>query len=284
MGILIMKWCRGNRWIHIICCVGIKWHIIQGTAPYKPILPHLPFSHTQHKTMPPTLKTLLFLLFTCLHNHHITIQASDPDPIQDYCIPNPIKSPSHLSILPCKNSTNVTTDDFVFSGLKLPGNFTKTGLATIPVNPTTFPGLNTLGMSFVRADLKPGAVNPPHFHPRATEITYVLHGTVYSGFVDSTNTVFARVLEEGEVMVFPRGLMHFQMNVGKRHATVFGCFNSQNPGNQKIPSAIFGSGIDDRLLEKAFGLSPKQIGTMRRKFDPQTMWCDVMWSKQKFLY
>lgn len=218
--------------------------------------------------MPSTL-TLLFVCFILLS---ATTLASDPDPVQDYCLPNPKSGAirtAHLTILPCKNSSEATTDDFVFSGMKVPGNFTDTGLAAISVNPTIFPGINTLGMSFVRADLKVGGINPPHFHPRATEIAYIVQGSVYSGFVDSTNRVFARVIEQGEVMVFPRGLVHFQMNVGKTPATVFGSFNSQNPGMQKIPAAIFGSGINDKLLEKAFGLSPKQIALMRRRFDPK---------------
>ncbi|KAI9128853.1 hypothetical protein K1719_000336 [Acacia pycnantha] len=84
-----------------------------------------------------------------------------------------------------------------------------------------------------------------------SEIAYVVEGKVYSGFVDSSNKVFDRVLEKGEVMVFPRGLVHFFMNV------------------------VFGSGIDEKLLQKAFGLTPKQIGTMRRKFDPKGARCWV---------
>lgn len=191
--------------------------------------------------------------------------ASDPDPVQDFCIPNTRTS----SLEPCKNPKLVTPNDFVFSGVKSPGNFSDTGLSAISVNQGKFPGLNTLGMSFVRADLKPGGINPPHFHPRATETVYVLQGKVYSGFVDSTNRVFAKVIEQGDVMVFPRGLVHFQMNVGKSTATVFGCFNSQNPGMHKIPNILFGSGINDELLEKAFGLSLKQISSMRRRFLPK---------------
>ncbi|KAF2307617.1 hypothetical protein GH714_030318 [Hevea brasiliensis] len=130
--------------------------------------------------------------------------------------------------------------------MKSAGNFSETGLATIPVNPANFPGLNTLGMSFVRADLKAGAINPPHFHPRATEITLC-----------------------GARKCLFRGLAHFQMNVGDKPSTVFGSFNGQNPGSQKIPTAIFGSGIDDELLEKAFGLSPKQIGMLKEGLIPK---------------
>ncbi|KAG6640573.1 germin-like protein subfamily 3 member 2 [Carya illinoinensis] len=220
--------------------------------------------------MSPPLSVLFVTLAFSLHC--VIISASDPDPVQDFCIPNPrygsIRT-AHLAILPCKNSSEASVDDFVFSGMQSAGNFSDTGLAAIPVNPTIFPGINTLGMSFIRADLKVGGINPPHFHPRATEISYVVRGSVYSGFVDSGNRVFARTIEEGEVMVFPRGLVHFQMNVGDKPATIFGSFNSQNPGSQKIPAAIFGSGIDEELLEKTFGLSPKEIGRMRRKFDPR---------------
>ncbi|KAJ1379810.1 RmlC-like cupin domain superfamily [Sesbania bispinosa] len=216
-------------------------------------------------------KTLWLLLAIFSFNVSITL-ASDPDPVQDFCIPNPrfgsIRT-AHLTILPCKNSSEATTDDFVFSGMKAAGNFSDTGLAVTAASPNNFPGLNTLGMSFARADIEVGGINPPHFHPRATELVHVIQGKVYSGFVDSSNRVFARILEQGEVMVFPRGLVHFMMNVGDEPATLFGSFNSQNPGMQKIPSAVFGSGIDEELLQKAFGLSSKQIGTMRRKFDPK---------------
>ncbi|CAN6921681.1 unnamed protein product, partial [Brassica oleracea] len=197
--------------------------------------------------------------------------ASDPDPIQDFCIPKPITSPHHHSFstnLPCKNSSELTTADFIFSGFKTPGNFSETGLATVPVNPTTFPGLNTLGLSFVRADLKPGAINPPHYHPRATEVAHVVKGRVYSGFVDSNNKVYAKVMEEGEMMVYPKGLVHFQMNVGDVTATILGGLNSQSPGIQKIPSVVFGSGINEELLVKAFGLSLEQIGTLKKRFNP----------------
>ncbi|WVY98128.1 hypothetical protein V8G54_030279 [Vigna mungo] len=219
-------------------------------------------------------KTLWILLGIFFLSLAITY-ASDPDPVQDFCIPNPrfgaIKTAHAMHyILPCKNSTEATTEDFVFSGLRASGTFSDTGLAVVSASPTNFPGLNTLGLSFARADIEVGGINPPHFHPRATELVHVVQGKVYSGFVDSSNRVFARVLEKGEVMVLPKGLVHFMMNVGDEPATLFGYFNSQNPGIQKIPSAVFGSGIDEELLHKAFALSSKQIGTLRKKFDPKT--------------
>lgn len=105
----------------------------------------------------------------------------------------------------------------------------------------------------------------PHYHPRATEVAYVLEGRIYSGFVDTQGKVFAKVIEKGEVMVFPRGLMHFQMNVGDTPAAILGSFDSQNPGLMKIPSTVFGSGINELLLEKAFGLSAKELRKLKKK-------------------
>ncbi|CAH9097283.1 unnamed protein product [Cuscuta europaea] len=207
-------------------------------------------------------KTTIFLSLL-LHIH--IVLASDPDPLHDYCIP----IPEFSSVFPsCKNSTLVTVEDFVYSGIRNPGDFKQTGFASNPVNSGVFPGLHTLGMSFVRADFDAGGVNVPHLHPRATETTFVLEGRIYAGFVDSSNRIFARVLERGEVMVFPRGLVHFQMNVGDSPATILGSFNSQNPGLVKIPSAVFGSSIREEVLMKAFGFSDKEVDRLRKKFAP----------------
>ena len=196
------------------------------------------------------------VLFAVLLHGRVTL-ASDPDPVLDFCIAN-------TTSIPCKNSSDATVEDFIFSGIKSHGKFSETGLASIPVNVNNFPGLNTLGVSLVRADFEAGGVNVPHFHPRATEVAYVLEGRIYSGFVDTQNRVFAKVLEKGDVMVFPRGLVHFQMNVGDKPATILGSFNSENPGLMRIPTAVFGCGIKEELLEKAFGLSVKDISKVRK--------------------
>ncbi|XVF41311.1 hypothetical protein PTKIN_Ptkin01aG0270400 [Pterospermum kingtungense] len=207
-----------------------------------------------------SLKRALFLA-VILHSYAIATLGSDPDPVQDFCIPN-------TGTATCKNSSAATVEDFVFSGIKFPEKFSETGLAAKPVNVNVFPGLNTLGMSFVRADIKVGGINVPHLHPRATEIAFVLEGRVYSGFIDTENRIFAKVIEKGEVMVFPRGLLHFQMNVGNTTATILGSFDSQNPGLLRIPNALFGSGIEEKLLDKAFGLNAKDIAKLKKKFAP----------------
>ncbi|KAL6129615.1 hypothetical protein ACLB2K_072965 [Fragaria x ananassa] len=183
--------------------------------------------------------TKMALLFVIFLNIYVSL-ASDPDPVQDFCIANTAESATASNAIQCKNSSLATVEDFVYSGIKSPGKFGQTV----------------------------GGVNVPHYHPRATETAFVLEGKIYSGFVDTNNKIFAKVIEKGEVMVFPKGLVHFQMNVGDTPATILGSFNSQNPGLLRIPTSIFGSGIKDELLEKAFGLSSKEITKLKKKLGP----------------
>ncbi|XP_039843591.1 germin-like protein 2-4 isoform X2 [Panicum virgatum] len=185
--------------------------------------------------------------------------TADPDAVQDYCVPDAggRGRPLELALLPsypCRSPGNLTAADFAFAGVRAAGNFSAdTGFAGVSVTPAQFPALHTLGVSFARADLSAaGGVNPPHYHPRATETALVLAGRVYAGFVDSGGRIFAKVLEKGEVMVFPRAMVHFQMNVGI----------------VRIPATVFGSGISAGVLERAFGLSPAELRRLEKRFGP----------------
>jgi hypothetical protein len=75
-------------------------------------------------------------------------------------------------------------DDFFFSGLELAGNTsTPFGSKVTPVTAAQLPVLNTLGIALVRVDYEPWGINPPHTHPRASEILAVLEGSLQVGFV-----------------------------------------------------------------------------------------------------
>lgn len=215
---------------------------------------------------------LLLLLAAALFAAAAT---ADPDAVQDYCVPDTGKRGRSVELAllpsyPCTSPANLTANDFAFAGVRAAGNFSAaTGFAGVSVTPAQFPALHTLGMSFARADLSAaGGVNPPHYHPRATETALVLAGRVHAGFVDSAGRVFAKVLEKGEVMVFPKGMVHFQMNVGDEPATVYGSFNSENPGIVRIPVTVFGSGINSGVLERAFGLTPEELRRIEKRFGP----------------
>ena len=138
------------------------------------------------------------------------------------------------------------------------------------MNVDTFPGLNTLGISLARIDFAPYGQNPPHTHPRGTEILVVLEGTLFVGFVTSNtdNRLFTKTLNKGDVFVFPVGLIHFQVNVGKTNAIAISGLSSQNAGAITIANAVFGSNppINPDILTKAFQLDKKVVEYLQKEF------------------
>ncbi|KAF5771813.1 hypothetical protein HanRHA438_Chr13g0580671 [Helianthus annuus] len=131
-------------------------------------------------------------------------------------------------------------------------------------------GLNTLGISLARIDFAPGGINPPHTHPRATEVLTVIEGSLLVGFVTSNpdNRLFTKMLEKGDVFVFPQGLIHFQKNVGYGHALAIAGLSSQNPGVITIANAVFGSNPDiaEDILAKTFQVDIKVVRQIQSKF------------------
>ncbi|KAG0567583.1 hypothetical protein KC19_7G145600 [Ceratodon purpureus] len=192
--------------------------------------------------------------------------ASDPDPLQDFCVAD---NSTGLIIngFPCKPADQVTVQDFTYSGLMKAGNTNNVDMALVTAaSVVQFPGLNTLGISAARIDFAKGGLNPPHLHPRATEVLLLVQGELYVGFVSTNNTLFATVLKPGELFVFPRALVHFELNIGKSVALGFGFLNSQNPGRQVIAPALFTPDIKDEVLEKGFRIDGKTVDMIQAKF------------------
>ncbi|KAG6518948.1 putative germin-like protein 2-1 [Zingiber officinale] len=200
------------------------------------------------------------------------ILASDPSPLQDFCVAD-LQSKVFVNGFPCKNMNDVKAEDFFLSGLDRPGDTNNyVGSSVTPVNVNQIPGLNTLGISLVRIDYAPNGLNPPHTHPRATEILAVLEGELYVGFVTSNinnvNRLFTKILKKGDVFVFPEGLIHFQFNIGKTNAIALAGLSSQNPGVITIANAVFGSKppISDDVLAKAFQVDKNLIDWLQAQF------------------
>lgn len=171
----------------------------------------------------------------------------------------------------CKNPKLVEADDFVFTGLKKAGNTSNAvGSAVTNVFVTEFPALNTLGLAMARVDYAPGGINPPHIHPRASEMLIVIEGTLDTGYVDSNpgNRRYTKVIHKGDVTVFPPGLIHYQQNVGNGSAVALAFFNSQKPDIITVANAVFGSkpALPIDLLAKAFQVSESVIAEIQSKF------------------
>ncbi|KAH7543357.1 hypothetical protein FEM48_Zijuj02G0175700 [Ziziphus jujuba var. spinosa] len=141
----------------------------------------------------------------------------------------------------CKDPKYVTTNDFFFSGLDKPGNTSnRVGSNVTQLNVDKIPGLNTLGISLARIDYAPYGLNPPHTHPRGTEILVVI-----------------------EV-----GLIHFQFNKGYTNAVAFAGLSSQNAGVITISNAVFDSDprISTDVLTEAFQVDNNVIDYLQKQF------------------
>ena len=194
--------------------------------------------------------------------------AADPDPLQDFCVAD-ATSKITVNGLVCKNAADVHTSDFLFRGLNKPGDTnTPTGNAVTPVFAAQLPGLNTLGIAMARLDFAKGGINVPHTHPRATEVLALQEGELYVGFVSTANQLFATTLYAGDVFVFPKGLVHFQLNVGKGAAVALAALSSQNPGVQQVAPALFAANppISDEVLQKAFRINQKAVQHIKANF------------------
>ncbi|KAJ3679329.1 hypothetical protein LUZ60_017340 [Juncus effusus] len=161
--------------------------------------------------------------------------ASDPSPLQDFCVADSI-SPVVVNGFVCKNLNLVTVNDFTLvAGFDKPGNTKNSAGSNVNlVFASNLPGLNMLGISLARLDFAPGGLVTPHYHPRATE---------------------------GDVFVFPKGLIHFQYNQGQSSAIAISGLSSQNPGLVVVASTFFGANpsISDDVLVKAFMLEKNTV-------------------------
>ncbi|KAF4359084.1 hypothetical protein G4B88_020628 [Cannabis sativa] len=183
-----------------------------------------------------------------------------------------IKNESNKMVngFPCK--ANVSADDFSFAGLANPGATNNTFKSKVTgANVQNIPGLNTLGVSMARIDYAPGGINPPHTHPRATEIVFVLEGELDVGFITTANVLISKTIKKGDVFAFPRGLVHFQKNNGKNPAAVIAGFNSQLPGTQSIATTLFGATppVPDNVLTMAFQIGTKEVQKIKSRFAPK---------------
>ncbi|KAB1207147.1 Germin-like protein subfamily 1 member 14 [Morella rubra] len=186
------------------------------------------------KGVPMYLVTVLLFALACS-----LASAFDPSPLQDFCVATK-DSDEFVNGKFCNNPKDAKADDFFFSGLDKPGDTSnKQGSNVTLVNVDKLAGLNTLGISVARIDFAP-----------------------------YDNRLFTKVLNKGDVFVFPIGLIHFQWNMGNTDALIFAGLSSQNPGVITIANAVFGSNppINPDVLTKAFQVDKNVINYLEQQF------------------
>ncbi|KAI8008141.1 Germin-like protein 9-3 [Camellia lanceoleosa] len=165
--------------------------------------------------------------------------AGDPDILTDFIIP-----PNAI----------VNGSLFTFTGMRslvnspIPSNFT-----VLKASMVQFPALEGQSVSYAVLEFPNDSVNPPHTHPRASELLFLLGGSLEVGFVDTTNKLYTQTLEFGDMFVFPKRLVHFQYNNGSNGpALALSAFGSANAGTVSVPTTVFNTSIFYGILAKSF--------------------------------
>ncbi|XP_057829604.1 germin-like protein subfamily 1 member 1 [Cryptomeria japonica] len=223
---------------------------------------------TLQRTFPSPMASVFLSSIPLLFLLSIPIITADPDSLQDFCVADTKSSAIFINGFPCLSPSQTSSQHFTTSALNTLANTSGNpfGVGAIATTTTILPGINTLGIQMVRANVDVGGQVPPHTHPRATEMVYILEGYILAGFVDSSNNLFSQKIKAGDVFVFPKGTLHFLHNIGKTPANWITAFNSQNPGVAVTPMVTFAANppIPPKVLSKAFQVSFEEVGKIRK--------------------
>ncbi|PIN14855.1 hypothetical protein CDL12_12505 [Handroanthus impetiginosus] len=176
----------------------------------------------------PSNSTPNFLPILLLFTFITSIQ-SDPDIISDYITPS--------------NFTIINSTFFTYTGLRTPFHSNPPTFTVTKATLTEFPALN--GQSLL----------------------FLISGTLEVAFVDNKNAIYEQKLRTGDMFIFPKGLVHYQYNRNHENpAVAISAFGSANAGTVSIPNSVFGSGIDDGILAKAFKTDVATIQRIKSGF------------------
>ena len=82
------------------------------------------------------------------------------------------------------------------------------------------------------------------------------------------NKHFEKVLNKGDVFVFPKGLVHYQYNNRTTGAVAIAALSSQNPGVITLANAVFGAepSIPAGITTKAFQVEKSTVDWIQAQF------------------
>ncbi|XP_006661567.1 germin-like protein 9-1 [Oryza brachyantha] len=185
--------------------------------------------------------------------------AADPDILTDFVVPSDT------------DPSGIDGAFFTYKNLVTGNSADPAKLTVTKATQAEFPALLGQSVSYAALVYGAGAANPPHIHPRASELLLVVQGPLVVGLVDAAarnGTVYTQTLETGDMFVFPKGMVHFQFNNGSDVARAFSAFGSASPGTISLPAALFASGIDDAVLEKSLHANQTIVDDLKQDNAP----------------
>lgn len=180
------------------------------------------------------------------------------EPVEGYPI-----DPEYLDFNP-----NAQPSDFVIEVTGLPGRRGQGGLVQARESPNT-PAMVGQGIALSLFTIDVGGQNLIHYHPRATELLYVIKGTIEVGFTTTTGALIANTVKAGQATLFPRALLHFQRNIGTETAQYISILNSENPGVMSFPRTFFTLPTD--ILAQALRMPVEEVAEIQGRVIPEDL-------------
>ena len=99
------------------------------------------------------------------------------------------------------------------------------------MNVDNFPAAHNQAVAQTLFQLEVGGSNSPHHHPDGVEILFVFQGEIEVTRIEPNGGgKFVNTLHANMSVVFPRGHIHFQRNIGTGVARYISTLNSERPG------------------------------------------------------
>ncbi|XP_072980322.1 germin-like protein 9-3 [Typha angustifolia] len=204
---------------------------------------------------PNVLSNALLFLLLIFATSPIAL-AGDPDITSDFILP--------------LNATVVDGNFFTFTGMRTVINSgPPSAFKVLKASMAEFPALNGQSISYAVLMYPSDSVNPPHTHPRAAELLFLVDGTLEVGFVDTANKLYTQTLQPGDMFVFPKGLVHYQFCSSQSPAIAISAFGSASAGTVSVPGSVFTTGIDDTILAKSFKTDVATIQKIKAGLAPK---------------
>uniref|UniRef100_A0A0E0M4Q3 Germin-like protein n=1 Tax=Oryza punctata TaxID=4537 RepID=A0A0E0M4Q3_ORYPU len=207
--------------------------------------------------MPPSSSSSLGMLL--LLAAILSAGAADPDILTDFVVPNNA------------DPSGIDGAFFTYKNLVTGNSGDPAKLTVTKATHAEFPALLGQSVSYAALVFGAGTVNPPHIHPRASELLVVVQGPLLVGLVDAARngTVYTQTLQTGDMFVFPKGMVHFQFNNATDVvARAFSAFGSASPGTISLPAALFATSIDDAILDKSMNTDQTTVDELKQDQAP----------------
>eukprot|EP00271_Cylindrocystis_brebissonii_P011963 TRINITY_DN29_c0_g1_i1.p1 TRINITY_DN29_c0_g1~~TRINITY_DN29_c0_g1_i1.p1 ORF type:complete len:232 (+),score=23.79 TRINITY_DN29_c0_g1_i1:345-1040(+) len=154
--------------------------------------------------------------------------------------------------------------DYVFDFGGAVGVTSGEGGSTVGATATNFPALIGHGSAMTIGFIDACGINLPHTHPRSTELNFAVKGTFQAGFFLQNGARYVtRNISAGQVIVFPKGAIHFEQNLGCTPAMFVAGFNHVDPGVSTTSSAYFS--LPNDIAGVGIGANAKSVAAIVKR-------------------